>query len=160
MVYSLLHSTIDFQSVTRCLFSVVIFPSLLPATLHSVCSPPASVRDGLLLQLRLCHSNPAWLTPAITPYPKNALIKPAAVASSIPAVSHSSLAVSKAVGLGWSPVPSHEAWREWRPAQDVPSQAKVQAREVRAAGSIVEHGHSVALRDRMHDRTWSQRDGF
>ena len=30
------------------------------------------------------------------------------------------------------------------------------AGEVRAAGSIVEHGHSVALRD----RTWIQRDGF
>ena len=84
------------------------------------------------------------------------LIKPAAVASSIPAVSHSSLAVSKAVGQCWSPVPSHKAWREWHPAQDVPRQAKVQAGEVRAAGSIVEHGHSVALRD----RTWSQRDGF
>ena len=82
---------------------------------------------------------------------------PAAVASSIqvPAVSHSSLAVSKAVGQGRSLVPSHKAWRE-HPAQDVPSQAKVQAGEIRAAGSIVEHGHSVAL----HDRTWSQRDGF
>ena len=47
---------------------------------------------------------------------------------------------------------------EWHPAHDVPSQAKVQAGEVRSAGSIVEHasGHSVALRD----RTWIQRDGF
>ena len=50
----------------------------------------------------------------------------------------------------------HEAWREWHPAQDVPSQAKVQAGEVNAAGSIVEHGHSVAL----PDLTWSERDGF
>ena len=128
-------------------------------TLHSVCSPPASVRDGRLpLQLRLSDSNPAWLTPAITPHPNVDLIKPVAVASSIPAVSHSSLAVSKAVGQCWSPVPSHEAMREWSPVQDVPSQAKAHAGEVRAACSIVlvDHGHSVAL----HDRTWSQRDGF
>ena len=57
-----------------------------------------------------------------------------------------------------SPVPSHEAWLEWCPAQDVPSQAKVQAGEVRAAGSIVEHVHSVALLDCI----WSQleREGF
>ena len=60
------------------------------------------------------------------------------------------------MGQGWSPVPSHEAWREWYPAQDVPSQAKVQAGEVRAAGSIVGQWHSVALQD----RSWSQRDGF
>ena len=95
-----------------------------------------------------------------TPHPNAVLIKPAAVASSIPSVSHSSLVVSKAVtvGQGWSPVPSHEAWREWHPAQDVPSQAKVQAGEVRAAGSIVEHVHSVALLDCI----WSQleREGF
>ena len=56
----------------------------------------------------------------------------------------------------WGRVGVHEAWREWRPAQDVPSQAKVQAREVRAIGSIVEHGNSVALCDHI----WSQRDGF
>ena len=108
------------------------------------------------MQLRLGESNPAWLSPAVTPHPNVDLIKPAAVASSIPAVSHSSLPVSKAAGQGWSPVPSHEAWREWHPAQDVPRQVKVQAGEVRAAGSIIEHGHSVALRD----RTWGQRDGF
>ena len=40
--------------------------------------------------------------------------------------------------------------------EDVASQANVQAGEVKAAGSIVEHGHFVALRD----CTWSQRDGF
>ena len=45
---------------------------------------------------------------------------------------------------------------EWHPAQDIPSQENVQAGEVRAAGSIIEHGHSVALRDRI----WSQCDGF
>ena len=87
------------------------------------------------------------------------LIKPAAVVSSIPAVSHRSLTTSKAVWQGWSPVPLHEeAWQEWHPAQDIPSQANVQpeAGEVRAAGSIVEHGHSVAL----HDRIWSQCDRF
>ena len=100
----------------------------------------------------------AWLTPAVspvTPHPNVELIKPAAFASSIPAVSHHSLAVSKAVGQarqGWSPVPSHEASREWHPAQDIPSQANVQAGEVRANGSIVEHGHSIALRERI----WSQ----
>ena len=62
------------------------------------------------------------------------------------------------MGQGWNPLPSHEAWCEWQPAQDIPSQAKVQAAEVRAPGSIVEHhdGHSVALCDRI----WSQRDGF
>ena len=75
MVYSLLYSTTDFsseaapsESVTRVLgrFSVVIFP-WLPATLHSVCSPLARVRDGSLpLQLRLSDSNQAWLTPATT----------------------------------------------------------------------------------------------
>ena len=156
MVYSLLYSTTGFQSEA----APSPAASLLPATLHSVCSPLASVRNGSLpLQLSLGDSNPAWLTPAITPHPNVKLTKPAAVASSIPAVSHSSLAVSKAVGQGWSPAPCHKAWREWHPAQDAPSQAKVQAGEVRAAGSIVEHGHSVALRDRTV-RTWSQRDGF
>ena len=44
-------------------FPVVIFPSLLPATLHSVSSLLASVRDGsLLLQFCLGDSDPAWLT--------------------------------------------------------------------------------------------------
>ena len=144
MLYSTQYSTCYIVWYIAC----YITPDFLPATLHSVCSPPASVRDGSLpLQLRLGDSNPAWLSPAVTPHPIVYLIKPAAVASSIPAVSHSSLAVSKAVGQCWSPVPSHEAWREWHPAQDVPRQAKVQAGEVRAAGSIVEHGHSVALRD-------------
>ena len=121
-------------------FPVVIFqgPSLLSATLHSVCSPLASVRDGSLpLQLRLSDSNSVWLTPAVTPHPNVDLIKACCRCQIHPAVSHSSLAVSKAVGQGWSPVPLHEAWREWHPAQDVPSQAKVQAGEVRAAGSIV-----------------------
>ena len=53
------------------------------------------------------------------------------------------------MGQGWSPDPLHEAWREWHPAHvsDHLSQAKVQAGEVRAAGSIVEHGHSVVLRE-------------
>ena len=37
-----------------------------------------------------------------------------------------------------------------------PSQANVHAGEVRAVGSIVEHGHSVALRDCI----WSQCDEF
>ena len=74
------------------------------------------------------------------PHPNVELIKPAAVASSISAFSHCFLAVSKAVGQGWSPVPSHKAWREWHPAQDILSQANVQAGEIRAAGSIVEIG--------------------
>ena len=144
MVYILLYSTTDFQSETTpppaslasfLNFPVVIFPSLLPVTLHSVCSPLASVRDGCLpLQLRLDDSNPAWLAHAVT-HPNVDLIRPAAVASSIPAVSHSSL-VSKAVGQGWSLVPSLEALREWHLAQDVPSQAKVQAGEVRAVTVI------------------------
>ena len=76
------------------------------------------MRDGRLqLQLGLSDSNPAWLTPAVTSHPYVAPIKPAAVASSIPAVSRRSLAVSKAVGQGWSPVPLHEAWRGWHPAR-------------------------------------------
>ena len=65
-------------------------------------------------------------------------------------------AVSKAVLQGWSPVPCHEARHQWHPAQDIPSQANVQAGEVKAACSIVEHGHSVALSERI----WSQFDGF
>ena len=102
--------------------------------------------------------NPAWLNPAIMPHPSVELIKPAAVASSIPAVSNSTLAVCKAVVKGWSPVPLHEAcqWREWHPAHDIPSQANVQAGEVRAAGSIIGHGHFVPLSDCI----WSQCDGF
>ena len=108
----MLFSTTDFQSEAAPSpvlgwFLVVIFPSLLPATLHSVCSPLrlASVRDGsVLLQPSLGDSNPEWLSPAVTPHPNVDLIKPAAVASSIPAVSHSSLVVSKAVGQGWGPV--------------------------------------------------------
>ena len=95
----------------------------------NVCSPRASVRDGCLpLQLGLGDSNPAWLTPAEMPHPNVELIKPAAVASSIPAVCFQNY------GAGWSPVPSHEACREWRPAQDIPIQANVQPGEVRAAG--------------------------
>ena len=85
-----------FSSITSVLgwFPVVIFPSLLLATLHSVCSPLASARDSRLpLQLRLGDSNPAWLSPAVTPHPNVDLIMPAAVASPIPAASHSSLAV-------------------------------------------------------------------
>ena len=91
-----------------------------------------------------------------SPHPNIELIKPAALASFISAVSHRSLAVSKAVGQGWSPVPSHEAWREWHwhPAQDIPSQANVQAGEVTAAGSIVEHGHSVALCAHSESMKW------
>ena len=72
MVYSLLDSTTDFPkfNLRQLRHPVVIFPSLLPTTLHSVCSPSASVRDGsLLLQLRLGDSNPVWLTPAVMPHP-------------------------------------------------------------------------------------------
>ena len=142
------HISIRGSSITRVpsQFTVVIFASFLPATFHSVCSSLARFRHGCLsLQLRLSDSNPALLTPAVAPHPNVDFIKPAAVASTIPAGSHRPLAVPKAVGQGWRPVPSHEAWRERCPAQDVASQAKVQAGEVRAAGSIVEHGHSVAL---------------
>ena len=89
--------------------------------------------------------------PCSNAHPNVELIKSAAIASCIPAVSHPSLAGSKAVGQGWSPVPLHEAWREWLPAQDIPSKANVQAGEVRAASGSVEHGHSVAL----HGRIWS-----
>ena len=131
MIYSIIICYIALNKATCYIvwyIACYITPNFLPATLHSVCSPPASVRDGSLpLQLRLGDSNPAWLSPALTPHPNVDLIKPAAVASSIPAVSHSSLAVSKAVGQCWSPVPLHKAWREWHPAQDVPRQAKVQA---------------------------------
>ena len=105
---------------------VVICPSLVPGTLQSLCSPRVtrSVGDGCLpLQLGLCYSNLAWLTPTVAPNPNVELLKPSAIAS------HCSLAVSKAVGRGLSPFPSHEAWREWHPAQDIPShwQANVQA---------------------------------
>ena len=54
---------------SRCLQAVVIFPSLVPAKLQSVCSPRASVRDGSLpLQLGLGDSNPASQAD-ITPHP-------------------------------------------------------------------------------------------
>ena len=91
------------------------------------------------------------LPAAVASYPSVTveLIKPqaTAVASPIPAVSHCSLVVTKGVGQGQSPVFLHEAWCQLRPAQDIPNfeawAANVQAGGVRAAGSIVEHGHSV-----------------
>ena len=127
-------------------------PLALPCDASESMSPRASVGDGCLpLQLGLSDSNPAWTTPAITPYQIVELIKPAAVATTCQAHSccRCSLSVTNAVGQGWSPVFLHEAWRQWHPAQDIPSQANVQAGEFRAAGSrcIVEHGHSIAEHD-------------
>ena len=49
------------------------------------------------------------------------------------------------MGQGWISISLHEAWRQWQPAEDIPSQANVKAGEFRAADSIIEHGHSVVL---------------
>ena len=122
----------------------------------------ACVRDGCPpLQLGLGDSDPltqAWLTPAVMPHPNVELIRPAAATSSIPAVSHCSLAVSKAVRQGWSPVPSHEAWHEWHPAPGPRTfLAKQMYRLGRLALLAVSYDMGTPLRCVPHR---SQLDGF
>ena len=99
MVYSLLYSTTDFQSeagpspAARPVFgsNLLICPSILPGreSRRRFIVSAALLQASEMVAFCLGGSNPAWLTPAVTPHPNVDLIKPAAVASlsSIPALS-------------------------------------------------------------------------
>ena len=107
------------------------------------------------MQLRLCDSKPAWLTPAVMPHPNVDLITPVAVASSTPAVAVSVTApwlfpkLRGRVGVLFPLTKYGVSGTLPRTFQAKQMYRLGRLDTVRAAGSIVDHGHSVALRDSM-----------
>jgi hypothetical protein len=60
------------------------------------------------------------------------------------------------MGQGRRAVPSHKALHHWHTTQHVLSSAQIKARQVSAAGTVVEHGHSFSI----HDGISRQIDGL
>jgi hypothetical protein len=83
-------------------------------------------------------------------HPEVALIQPTSVASPSAGISNSTFAVAESMEQGGCAVSSHKALHNWHTIQHVLSPAQIKARQVRAAGTVVEHGHSFALHDRIN----------
>jgi hypothetical protein len=68
----------------------------------------------------------------------------------VSATVNNSYAVAKSMGQGGRAVSSHKALHHWHTTQHVLSPAQIKARQVSAAGTVVEHGHSFSLHDRIN----------
>jgi hypothetical protein len=141
MVYNIRHLII----LTFRLHPARFFP-LSSAPLHRFrCLSSSFTRSLPSPLLSLCHSDFAWLTPSVAPHPEVELIEPTSVASAPAGISLSSITISKRIGQRGVRVSTHVARHQWHTAQHIAWPAQIEARQVGAAGTVEEHGHTVAL---------------
>ena len=100
--------------------------TLLPAPLQRLRCPSSSIPCSFLTPLlSFCHSDMAWLTPAIPPHPEVELVQPTSVASPRAGIGYSSLAVAKSMGQGGCAVSAHKARHQWHTAKNILSPAQI-----------------------------------
>jgi hypothetical protein len=131
--------------------------TLLQAPLQRRNCPSSSItRSFLAPLLSFCHSDMPWLPPPILPHPEVELIQPTSVAPPRAGIGNSSIAFAKLMRQDGCAVSSHKALHHWHTTKHVLIPAQIKARQVSAACTVVEHGHSFSL----HDGINRQLDGL
>jgi hypothetical protein len=127
--------------------------TLIPAPLQRRSCPSSSIpRSFLAPLLSIRHSDMPWLAPPIRPHPEVELIQPTSVAPLRAGIGNSSIAVAKSMWQGGRAVSSHKARHHWHTTKHVLSSAQIKARQISAAGTVVEHGHSFSLHDGINQQ--------